>query len=174
MISWILLREIDLLGSKSASLKGQVIEQAADTQSGHATQKPLISYTQKKKRMQQKNRKVYCLGVPTTLPNSCAWFLYFHGIIQLGNPWNLGYFLIHLSGHEPSKIPAVGTWWLSISSINIKAYRHRPRRSQALTLKNTPVAMREHGYSLLLYTFKENTKAQQRPTEMGLDASQLS
>lgn len=34
--------------------------------------------------------------------------------------------------------------------------------------------MREYGYSLLLYTFKENTKAQQRPTEMGLDASQLS
>lgn len=58
-------------------------------------------------------------------------------------------------GHEPSKIPAVGTWWLSISSINIKAYRHRPRRSQALTLKNIPVAMREYGCSLLLYTFKK-------------------
>ena len=64
-------------GFKSASLKSQVIKQAANTnycrttKRAHATQKSLISYTQtqkehpkKKKRMQQKARKVYFLRSP--------------------------------------------------------------------------------------------------------------
>lgn len=115
-------------GSKSASLKGQVVKQAADTnyprttQSGHATQKPLISYTQeqkehpKKKRMQQKkSRKVYISHrVPTTLPTLAHDFWKFPCCIDSSFfPSVFGDLSGHLhgfqDGHEPSKIPAVGT-----------------------------------------------------------------
>ena len=125
--------------------------------------KSLWDLTHKNRKKKTPKKETYATKIkkrsialgPHNSSNSSAWFLE----ISLLNRYAFCPSVYRdLSGHlhgfqdgpEPSKIPAVGTWWLSISSINVKAYRHRPRRSQALTL-----AMREYGYSLLLYTLKK-------------------